>query len=253
MKILIIEDEAAAVNNLRRLLQRYLPEAEVVGVLQSVAGSIAWFRSNPAPDLVLMDIELTDGRSLDILQKVEVEADVIFTTAYDEYVLRAFDFNSIDYLLKPIKEEKFAQAVQKFRHRHIKQLTVEKLANALKSTESSDSLYKRRFLVKKGKKLLSIKEEQIAYFYRDEYVFLVSRQGAKFPVSQSLEELEELVDPAVFFRLNRKYMAHIEAVAEVEGYDKSRLRIELRPSNHESIVISQEKSRLFKLWMESAS
>lgn len=234
-------------------MQRYLPEAEVVDVLNSVAGAIAWFKSNPQPDLVLMDIELTDGRSLDILQKVEVEANVIFTTAYDEYVLKAFDFNSVDYLLKPIKEEKFAQAVQKFRQRHIKQLTVEKLVAALKSAESPETLYKKRFLVKKGNKLLSIKQEQISYFYRDEYVFLVTRQGAKFPVNQSLEELEELMDPAIFFRLNRKYIAHIEAIAEVEGYDKSRLRIELRPSNNESIVISQEKSRLFKLWMESAS
>ncbi|MFD3002629.1 LytR/AlgR family response regulator transcription factor [Pontibacter toksunensis] len=253
MKILIIEDETAAVNHLRRLMQRYLPEAEVVTVLQSVAGAIAWFRSNPSPDLVLMDIELTDGRSLDILQKVQVEADVIFTTAYEEYVLRAFDFNSVDYLLKPIKEEKFAQAVQKFRQRHIKQLTVEKLATALKRTESPHTLYKKRFLVKKGIKLLSIKQEQVAYFCRDEYVFLVTRQGEKFPVSQSLEELEEVVDPAVFFRLNRKYMAHIEAIAEVEGYSKSRLRIELRPPNREPLVISQERSRLFKLWMESAS
>ncbi|WP_017733243.1 LytR/AlgR family response regulator transcription factor [Nafulsella turpanensis] len=253
MKILIIEDESAAVTNLLRLLQRHLPEAEVVGTLESVAGAVKWFRSNPQPDLVLMDIELTDGRSFEILQQVQVEADVIFTTAYDEYVLNAFDFNSVDYLLKPIREEKFAQAVLKFRQRHIRQLSFEKLAHILKGAEAADSPYKKRFLVKKGNKLLSIKQEQISYFYRDEYVFLVTRKGAKFPVNQSLEELETIVDPAAFFRLNRKYVAHIEAISDVESYDKSRLRIELRPSNNESIIISQEKSRLLKIWMENAS
>ncbi|AHM61611.1 response regulator receiver [Flammeovirgaceae bacterium 311] len=253
MKILIIEDETAAVKNLRRLLHQYLPEATVVGVIPSVSGAISWFKTNVQPDLVLMDIELTDGKSFDILQHVQVEADVIFITAYDEYVLKAFDFNSVDYLLKPVSEEKFAQAVQKFRHRLIRQITLEKLANMLQQSALNNAQYKRRFLVKKGNKLLNVKQEQISYFYRDEYVFLVTRQGAKFPITQSLEELEALVDPALFFRINRKYMAHIDAIAEMEAYDKSRFRIVLNPAGSETIVMSQEKSRLFKHWLENAS
>ena len=249
MKVIIIEDEKPAAEKLKNALLKADPGILILSVLNSVQQSIEWLQREAAPDLIFMDIELSDGLSFKIFEKASVNCPVIFTTAYDEYWQEAFEHNSIDYLLKPIKEEKLMAALLKY----------EKLKNHFASNfhqlmqwqqQSAAGNYKKRFLVKRGTDYLAIKAGDVAYFYATQkLVCMVDHSGQKFILDKSLAEVEKEVDPACFYRLNRKYLANMIAIKKIKAFSKSKLLIHVEPVVDEQIIISQENAAAFKEWL----
>lgn len=250
MNILIIEDEKPAANRLIKLLEGHFPEADFVGNLDTVIRAIKWFEENPAPNLIFCDIQLADGISFEIFERVRVSSPVIFTTAYDQYAIRAFQVNAIDYLLKPIDPEALAQAVAKYKSHQIKpSLDIELLKGLLQPEKKA---FKNRFLVRFGEKIQSVPIEEIAFFFSEERVtFLQTDAGKKFVLDSTLEQLESHVDPVLFFRVNRKYLCRANAVEELLTYSNSRLKVKLKNCPDSDILISREKVGEFKTWLDS--
>jgi two-component system LytT family response regulator len=250
MKCVIIEDEKPAAEKLLSLLALGSQPVFVEGVLGSVKEAIDWLQQHPTPELIFMDIELSDGLSFKIFDEINVECPVIFTTAYDEYWQEAFEYNSIDYLLKPIKPEKLEAALKKY------QKLKQHFTGSYKSladwpaAQSQPGVYKKRFLVKRGTDYISIKAEEVAYFYAThKLVCMVDNSGQKFIMDQSLADIETQVDPAVFYRVNRKYLVNMSAIKRIKTYPKSKLQLEIVPLVTEEIIISQENAAAFKQWM----
>lgn len=248
MNVLIIEDEQAAVRRLQKLLSAVHPDTEVAGVLSSIESAVEWFQSHPAPDVILMDIHLADGPSFDIFERVKIEVPVIFATAYDEYALKAFKVNAIDYLLKPIKQEELAQALQritKFPQAESQaEDMVQKLAQAgfIKKT--------RRILVRMGQAIKLIELDQVAYFYsRDKISFAVLPGNKRYPLDQSLDQIEHMIDPSHFFRINRQFIINMHSIDEMIAYSKSRVKLKLNPPTEEDAIVSKERSPEFKKWL----
>jgi two-component system response regulator LytT len=254
MKVLIIEDENAAARRLEKLLQEVAPEAEIVGRLDSVEASVEWFQANPQPDLILLDIHLADGASFEIFEHVRIKSPVIFTTAYDEYALKAFKVNAVDYLLKPIKINELEHAIEKFK-RVFQTQTPEAdysgLLQTLRQQEGGQN-YLRRMLIRFSNSLRLVDMSDAAYFYtKDKITFLVTRStGKRFPVDYPLDKLETLLDPAVFFRINRQFIINVAAIKEMHPYSKSRVKIDLEPAATDlETVVSAERSAEFKQWL----
>ncbi len=248
MKVVIIEDEKPAVDKLRNALVKCDSAIQVVTVLKSISDSVKWLQENTMPDLVFMDIELSDGLSFKIFDDTNITCPIIFTTAYDDYWQKAFEHNSIDYLLKPIKQEKLATALSKYEV--LKKHFVQNLQQLLLSQKAPGNEIKRRFLVKRGMDYISIKIEEIAYFYAThKVVCLVDAKGNKFILDQSLSDLENLIDPRIFYRVNRKYLIHINSIKKIKSYPKSKIQLELHPPVGEEIIIGQENVASFKHWM----
>ncbi|GAA0879190.1 LytTR family DNA-binding domain-containing protein [Algoriphagus jejuensis] len=249
MKILIIEDEKPAANRLERLLSAHFPEVQFGENLDTVTKALRWFGENAAPDLIFCDIQLADGISFEIFEKLKVAAPVIFTTAFDQYAIRAFQVNAIDYLLKPIDPAELARAVDKFKSRQVKQVLDLELLKGLLQPERR--VFKNRFLVRFGEKIQSIAVEEVAFFFSEERVtFLQTKEGKKYVLDSTLEQVENQIDPAVFFRINRKYLCRVEAVDEVLTYSNSRLKVKLTNSADSDILISREKVGDFKDWLD---
>ncbi|RVU03146.1 response regulator transcription factor [Mucilaginibacter limnophilus] len=256
MKVLIIEDEQLAVAKLTQTLNKAEPDAEVIGVAESIASSVKWLLEHEAPDLILMDIELADGQSFAIFEQVEVTSPVIFTTSYDEYALRAFKVNSIDYLLKPIQQNELKAALQKLqalRSNSIKTdeqtLKIEKLVNQLQQ-QAGLKEYRKRFLVRHLQKLLSIEMEHIAYFYSEDRVsFFRTFDGQRYLVDYTMDEIEEMIDPKYFFRPGRALIVAIGSVEQMEPYFGNRLALRLKPGFDKEALVSREKVSDFKVWM----
>ena len=254
MKVLIIEDEALSAEKIADYLLRFDENIEVLAKLDSVEASVRWFKAHNPPDLVLLDIYLSDGICFSIFDEVDVESPVIFTTAHDEYALTAFKLNSIDYLLKPIKFEALASALNKFRkvteRVNFKEVNI-RLQGLIESMKTGQDPYKSRFLVKNGNKIRSIDSMQIAYFYSENKIsFLVTKENHKFAIDPSLDQLKGQLDPKYFFRVNRKFLIHINSLKTIHPYFKGRLMIELDPTFHEDIILSSEKAQLFKNWLD---
>lgn len=249
MKILIIEDEKPAANRLGKLLSEHFPSASLIGDMDTVSRAVRWLGENTPPDLIFCDIQLADGISFEIFEKVKVSTPVIFTTAFDQYAIRAFQVNAIDYLLKPIDPKDLARAVEKFRSQNLSSnLDLEVIKNLLKPQEKS---FKSRFLVKFGEKIQSIPVEEAAFFFSEERVtFLQTFAGKKFVLDSTLEQVESQVDPEFFFRLNRKYLSHIHAIEEVLYYSNSRLKVKLSNCPDSDILVSREKVSELKNWMD---
>lgn len=247
MRVLIIEDEGIAVRNLIRYLEDAPQEFQVVGVIATVTEAISWLGQHE-PDLIFMDIHLEDGSCFEIFDLVTVQAPIIFTTAYDQYALQAFEVNSLDYLLKPIAPERFRKALDKLTKRRMDPFDSEVLGRFL-NVMRRQSNYKTRFLVRQGENLISIPVEDIAYFEKGDIVVLVTRRGSRYPVNFALDELQAVLDPDLFMRLNRQYMANIHAIGEVKLFFKGKLRIILKPDPGDEITVSQEKARLVKAWL----
>lgn len=249
MRILLIEDEKPAAARLSKLLLAYFPEAELIGNLDTVSRAVRWFEENTSPDLIFCDIQLADGISFEIFEKVNVSSPIIFTTAFDQYAIRAFQVNAIDYLLKPIDPKDLERAAEKFRSRAI-QSNLD--LNLLKSLiQSQSKSFKSRFLVRFGEKIQSVPVEEIAFFFSEERVtFLQTHLGKKYVLDSTLEQLEAQVDPAAFFRLNRKYLSHVEAIEEVLTYSNSRLKIKLSNCTDPDILVSREKVADLKDWLD---
>ena len=249
MKVIIIEDERPAAEKLLKAIQKADPSIEVAAMLNSVKSSVEWLQQNPLPELLFMDIDLGDGLSFKIFDKVNITSPIIFCTAYDEYWQEAFEHNSIDYLLKPIKQDKLEIALGKYDK--LKQhfaVSFQQLQQWHR--HPADGGYKRRFLIKRGTDYISVKTEDIAYFYAaHKLVCMVDNRNQKFILDQSLAEIETQVDPAQFYRINRKYFVHQNAIKKIKSYPKSKLQLELEPAVNEDIIISQENVGAFKAWM----
>ena len=250
MKCVIIEDEKPAAEKLLSLLALCNQQVYVEVVLGSVKEAISWLQEHPTPELILMDIELSDGLSFKIFEEINVECPVIFITAYDEYWQEAFEYNSIDYLLKPIKPEKLEAALNKYQKLKQHFTAYKALASWPVTPQSQTGGFKKRFLVKRGTDYVSIKVEEVAYFYAThKLVCMVDSSGQKFIMDQSLADIETQVDPAAFYRVNRKYLVNMSAIKRIKTYPKSKLLLEVVPLVTEEIIISQENAAAFKQWM----
>ncbi|MDO7887064.1 LytR/AlgR family response regulator transcription factor [Hymenobacter cheonanensis] len=267
LRILILEDEYPAAERLQRLLAQAAPEAAVLAVLDTVAGAVEWLATHPAPDLILSDIQLADGLSLDVFAQTVVRSPVIFTTAYDQYALQAFRANGIDYLLKPLKLTELQAALAKLLFFKEKpgvrneeptpaaaspgpqaSFSLERLLDALPQPQRP---YKTRFLVRQGDHLLPLPATEAAWFQsRHDTTTLATHDGRRFVVEYTLEQLESLLDPRQFFRLNRQLMAQLPAVRRLVPHFGGKLLVELAPAPTDEILVSKEKASAVKHWLE---
>ncbi len=252
-KILIIEDEKPAAEWLQQLVSKLDPEISILEMIDSVRGAVEWFRQNLAPDLVFMDIQLADGLSFEIFEQVKVPCPVIFTTAYEEYAVKAFKVNSVDYLLKPIAFDELKSAFQKFGNQVRKEEEVQPITLDLlnKVREMLRKQYKTRFIIKVGEHLKSIPVEDIQFFYSlDKATFLCTSDFKTYIVDYSLDRISEMVDEHRFFRINRKYILSNLSIADIVFYSNSRLKIKLKKQDEESIIVSRDKVAAFKEWLD---
>lgn len=255
MKIVIVEDEPFAQQELRRLINSTGRNFELLAMIDSVEDSIAWFSSNDHPDLVFLDIQLADGLSFEIFREISLKSAVIFTTAYDNYAIKAFELNSIDYLLKPIKLESLEGALEKFDRMkrdigRAKQVVDSENLKELITMMASKN-YKSRFVVKSGDQIMSVDISEIAYFKaEDNIVFLFKNDGHKYIIDQTLEQLERMLDPARFFRLNRTFIVAVESIKKVSKYFNSRLLIRLEPAVDEQVLVSRARAKEFINWLD---
>lgn len=251
MTILIIEDEEPAYRRLQKMLKELEPGHILLNQIVSVSSAVKWFKENDEPDLIISDIQLSDGISFEIFKQVDLKCPVIFTTAYDQYAIEAFKVNSIDYLLKPVKKEELEKAVAKF-----KALTPATAAPAidinklLQSLQPAGTEYKKRFVVRYGEHIKTIDIEEVVYFYtEDKATFLCTKDARRFVVDFNLDTLDSILDPKVFFRINRQYIISIHSIAEMFAYSKSRVLIKLNPPSKHETIVSTERSADFKHWL----
>lgn len=250
MKILIIEDEAAAARRLQKMLLELDSTIEIIAHLESIEATVEWFgKGNTTPDLAFMDIHLADGSCFEIFAQTDVSCPVIFATAYDQYAIQAFKVNVIDYLLKPIKKEELTAALQKFQRLHTQpQLDYSKVAEAILKRSVNE---KKRLVIRLGQTIKVIDYEDVAYFYtQDKITFAVTNAGKRYPLDFSIDRLEELCDPTIFFRINRQFVININGIKEMHAYSKSRVKIELLPPTDQDTIVSTERSSKFKKWLE---
>lgn len=256
MKVLIIEDEYPAAERLAKLLHRMDRPIEIVVTLQSVEEAMRWLQQHAPPDIILSDIQLSDGLSFEIYEQVVVKSPIIFTTSYDEYAIRAFKLKSIDYLLKPIKYEELVRAIDKyqtFRSAFSGNDHTARLEQLLDNLAHTGKSVKKRFLVKKGEQLIPIADQAIAYFYTEnELVYLVTDTAKKYVTDYTLEQLETLIDSAKFFRINRQLILNASAIRQIHTYFSSRLKLQVHPPAAEEVLVSKGKVKAFKSWLERA-
>lgn len=252
MNVVIIEDEAFAALRLKNMIKDYNPEIKILAELESVAESVKWFKSNPEPDLIFLDIHLEDDLSFAIFDQVNISSPVIFTTAFDEYAIKAFKLKSIDYLLKPIVHEELAAALKKYEqfsglHRH--SIDLQSLYMLLTSSEKK---YRERFSISIGTKIKMVEVTDIAYFFvMDKGVYLRTSQGHTYNIDFTLDKLEEMLNPDNFFRINRKYMVNISSIANMVAYSRGRVKLELKPKADDEFeaIVSIDRSGDFKKWL----
>jgi two-component system, LytTR family, response regulator len=253
MRILLIEDEILVAESLIKQVRQVEPSAELIGPLPTVKASLKWLAENPQPDLILSDIQLADGISLDIFSEYKLTCPVIFTTAYNEYAIRAFKVNSIDYLLKPIDKNELAAAFQKFHLLQSKFNDTQYLQQMkeLFSNFNQGKQFKERFAVHAGRSVTLIPVKDIALFVKEELIFLVNRDGNKFITDfRSLDEIEELVDPKLFYRVNRQHLVHLSFIESYRGDDTGKLTLKLRGIKTNELIVSKEKAAEFKKWFD---
>nr|MBI1229495.1 response regulator [Cytophagales bacterium] len=251
MKALIIEDEKLAADRLNRLIHNVAPDISVTAILKSVEEAVEYL-STRNPDLIFLDIHLSDGSSFGIFDQVQVTSPIIFTTAYHEYALKAFKVNSIDYLLKPIDEIALSAALDKLRQLKKESTStpmgdIEALLSMMKKQEIT---YRQRFLVAFGNKIKTIKIADVAYiFAADSAVFLVDKEGSRYVLDETLDHLQDALDPNGFFRVNRAFLVGIDAIEQMHSYSRSRIKIDLNPPCPKECIVSTEKTPDFKGWL----
>jgi len=249
MNILLIEDEAWAAKHLQNMVQRIEPAANILGVISSVQASVHWLTSNPTPDLILSDIQLSDGTSFEIFETLHLQCPIIFITAFDEYAIRAFKLNSIDYLLKPVDEKELAAAINKYRSLNIDHGLADQLKSLLGSWGIASKKYKERFLTLHRNALIPVTQDEIAFFHKEELIYLHTLSNERY-ISEhhTLDEIESLLNPEIFFRVSRQYIIHIQSVDRVKTTPKG-LTVQLKPLYQTEIDISREKATTFKNWL----
>jgi two-component system LytT family response regulator len=249
IRVAIIEDERPAREHLERAVERAGPPAEVVARLESVAAAVAWLRAHPAADLVLADIQLSDGLALDIFDQVELGCPVVFCTAYDEYLTEAMRHNGIDFLLKPIRDRDVADALEKYRR--LSEHFGARLRAFAGHVRTAAAPERQRFLVRSGEEFVAVPLSRVAYFeVEDRLVALVTVDDGRFEVDRRLADLEEELPASDFFRLNRQYLVHARAVQRFRPYFKGRLVVDLVPAARAEVVVSQENAARFRTWMD---
>lgn len=249
-EIVIVEDERLTAERLRSLVLSCDDDFNVAAMLPSVNKAREWFRGNSPPDLVFLDIQLSDGTCFDVLKSIDPSPPVIFTTAYHEYAMKAFKFNSIDYLLKPIDKEELQKAINKFKSLNPVQFTVRDIAYDKWNNIISNN-HKRRFLVKLGDQYRNVDVQDIGFFqYEETSTYLVTFHGKKLPIDYSLDQLEELLNPMDFFRVNRQFLVHINAISQINTYFNSRLLLALSPHSTQQVIVSRDRVPDFKRWMD---
>lgn len=258
--VLIVEDELPAQANLQRALEKRFNDLRIVGLQSSVRGTLDWLK-NPEnrADIIFMDVELSDGMCFDIFSQIEVEAKIVITTAYDSYAVRAFRINSIDYLLKPINPEELESAVERCRRAlkadevslsvPIQPIDIEALKSAL--TGGGEAVYRKRFVVRFGDRLSVIETTQIAYFYaEDKSTHLVTNEGRRYILDQSLDQLAEEISPTDFFRISRNCTVSVRAIAGISKHPSNRLKVNLIPKPDFEVFVSRSRTTDFMTWLE---
>lgn len=243
MNILIIEDENLAFKRIKRMLNEIISVPLSISHTDSIFSTIEWLNKNKKPDLLIMDIEISDGNSFEIFKHVTIDAPIIFTTAYNQFVMDAFKVNTVDYLLKPIKKDLLESAILKYEKYHtkfLKNLSVE-----------LTSSYKKQMVIKLGQKLIILPVEDIAYIYsKDKITYYCNTKNQLFPSYISLDKIQDELDPALFFRVNRQLIAHKKAITDIKTIEKSKLLLKLLPTYNEDVIVSTEKSTQFKKWLK---
>jgi len=250
IRTLIIEDEAPAAKRLEKLLKELEPSITILETLESVSSAIKWFKQHSQPDLLMLDIQLADGLSFDIIKQVRINSFVIFTTAYDEYAIKAFELNSIDYLLKPVNKEKLKNSIEKYIRLHGEKSSID-IQAVIAAMDRGRKKYKLRFSVNVGTRIKSIETVNIAYFYSmDKNTFLCTKEKRHYPVDFALDKLEELIDPQYFFRINRKYTVNYHAIEKINVLSRSRIAIHTVPPTIEPLFVSAARTHEFRLWLD---
>lgn len=252
MKAIIIEDEPLAAARLKSLIAKVNSTIEVAVILDSVKSSIHWLSTHDAPQLVFMDIQLADGISFEILEKVPLNSPIIFTTAYDEYALKAFKVNSIDYLLKPIDVQDLTLAIRKYEtlkiNKNDQQDVLHRIGHAVQMLTQK---YKERFVTKVGEHLKFIEIADIHYFFSEEKItFCKTKDARKHILDFTLDQLEQMIDPALFYRINRKYIVSIGAIVDMISHSNSRLKLVLKTSDDSEVIVARERVQNFKDWLD---
>lgn len=248
MKVMIIEDEIPAAKKLSKYLGQYNNDIDIIGTAQSIETAVSFLQNSLAEiDLIFMDIQLTDGLSFEIFEHIEIKKPVIFTTAFDEYAIDAFRVNSVDYLLKPISFTALSQALKKWESLHHPQ--TENIKKALQTI--SKKSYKDRFLVKLGNRIHTIPTNEISYFYAEgRTVYIITMDQKKYIIDFTLEQLSDLLDPKLFYRINRSNILSMKSIQEILVYSNSRLKVSTLPVSEKELIVSREKVAEFKIWLE---
>ena len=253
MNVLLIEDEHLAADKLEALLKRMDASINILSKIRSIESAVEWLGANESPDLIISDIKLLDGLSFEIFKQVSFNKPVIFTTAYDQYAIKAFEVNSIDYLLKPVQMEHLKEAFEKLKNFRGEEGPSEKpdFSNLMEMIQSGNKTYKSRFMIKVGQKILAVPVEDVAYFYsQNKMTYLVTLAGKKYPLDHPLETIDPQLDPKNFIRANRQYIIGFKAIKEIHPYFKGRVKLDLSPQSEHDIVISSDKTRDFKRWLD---
>ena len=251
MKVLIIEDEQPAALQLKKMLTQTDPSVSVIEIIDSVESSVKWLQTFPAPDAIFMDIQIADGLSFDIFNQITITSPVVFTTAFDQYAIKAFKVNAVDYLLKPIDTDELVEVLDKLKKKRAELASFDNgefLKNLLQDFPIKE--YKHRFLIKNGQNLTSIDVSDIAYFFSEDginqfYVF----SNKKHIVENTLDELESFLNPKDFFRINRKLIVNINAIQKISPHFNSRLKLSLTPQYRDEILVARERVSDFKAWL----
>ena len=255
IKILIVEDEIPAQINLKKLIDKHCTNSVIVSTLSSVRSTIKWLEDNPeGADVIFMDVELSDGVCFDIFDKVSVNTQVVITTAYDNYAVKAFRINSTDYLLKPITDSDFVSTWERCLERmeHHNTPTMENLMDALAKVGGKDKEYKKRFIVKTGERIIIIPVEDIAYCYSEEKsTYAVNFAGTRRLLDYSLDMVQEVLDPKRFFRVSRSFIVSINAIENISKHLGTRLKLQLNPRTEEDVVVSRSRTSDFLVWLDS--
>lgn len=251
MKLLIIEDEEPAAERLKKMLLELEPQAEILDVIVSIKSAVAWLSHHAMPDLILMDIHLSDGTSFDIFNEIKISCPVIFITAYDQYALKSFQVNGIDYLLKPVKMDELQRALEKFNkwfvHKSNQDIDFGKLVALIQKSERD---YKKRIMIRYGDIIKTVEISDVAYFYTEGKInFLKTKSNITYPIDYNLDELEHIIDPKIFFRINRQFIINFNSISKMVSFSKSRVKITLNPESDIETIVSTERSSNFKHWL----
>ncbi|NNV55281.1 LytR/AlgR family response regulator transcription factor [Limnovirga soli] len=251
IRILIIEDEEAASKRLQKMIAELMPEAIIINAIDSIETAVKWFNTYPQPNLIFADIHLADGSSFEIFKQVQIDCPIIFTTAYDQYALQAFELNSIHYLLKPVKKDDLTKAIERFNKLYANtQTPAQDISKVLSALSKQPTTYKERFVIRFGEHIKTIETHDIAYFYTENKAnFAVLKDGKRYPIDNNLDELDHLINPKMFFRINRQFIISYPSIAEMVSYSKARVLIKLNPPSKYETIVSTERSPQFKQWL----